>query len=589
MKIKKIEINNWRSIVHEVIEFNNLMIFIGQNNHGKSNILSAIRFFFGEISAHELDYNNKAKELWIEIEFDDLNESEISTFHKYVTSLNTIRVRKSASVDGKDSYNGYTEIPDEEWLKEENISQYQARDLADILPLADFLPQKGRISKEAFKKAQELYIEGNHENLSFNYMLEGTPFLGAKNVAKGIFGELFYIPSIKKATDEFNARGNSVFSKLYSKVISKISENDPAYIDAKAKIIELTKILNKTDETGKKNPKRPKELTILEKSIDQELKSWNTTIDIEITPPNIDDIYKIGANIWIDDGIKTDIERKGHGLQRALIFALVKAWSDVIKDENTSIEENTNRKASESSYFVFEEPELFLHPQAQRELFSSLLELLQNNNQIILCTHSSSFLDLNYYKSICIVKKNSIHEGTKVLQYTKDIFEDLEAKKRFNLCYWFNPERSELFFAKKVILIEGSTDKSVISFLAKKINIFRYDYSIIDCGSKDNIPLYINLLNKFKLKYIAAYDKDHQVYKQSNGIDSANISSKCIEDSLNSKYGESIVFINDIEEEIGMISTKENKNKPFKAMEHIEKDEYIIPISIKEKIERIYK
>ena len=58
MKIKKVEISNWRSIVHETILFDDLMIFIGQNNHGKSNVLSALLFFFGEIGLQDLDFNN---------------------------------------------------------------------------------------------------------------------------------------------------------------------------------------------------------------------------------------------------------------------------------------------------------------------------------------------------------------------------------------------------------------------------------------------------------------------------------------------------------------------------------------------------
>ena len=58
MKISSVEIHNWRSIVHDKIDFNDLMIFIGQNNHGKSNIQNAILFFFGELNVSEQDYNN---------------------------------------------------------------------------------------------------------------------------------------------------------------------------------------------------------------------------------------------------------------------------------------------------------------------------------------------------------------------------------------------------------------------------------------------------------------------------------------------------------------------------------------------------
>ncbi len=597
MKIKKVEISNWRSIVHETILFDDLMIFIGQNNHGKSNVLSALLFFFGEIGLHELDFNSISDELWVEVEFGDINEEEKLTFQKYVTTSNSLKVRKSSKKGEGFLYQGYLEEPNEDWLKEENISNYTTRETAQELPLYNFLPVSGRITKDAFKQAQTDYIQNNRYSVSFEYRLETSNFLGAKNVAKGIFGDLFFIPSIKRASDELSAKGNSVFNQLYSRVISKMSESNPTFIEAKQKITELSKVLNKTTDDGQLNHNRPAELTALESLLDDELKSWEAKIDIQITPPNVDDIFKVGASVWVDDGIKTDIERKGHGLQRALIFALLRAWSKILKQERESqnelnIENETTqpqprRKASKAAYFIFEEPELFLHPQAQKELFSSLVALSKEESQIILCTHSSSFLGLEYHKSICIVKKDSVTEGSKILQCTADLFTDSEDKKRFNLSYWINPDRSELFFAKKVILLEGQTDKSVMPLLAKKMDIFRFDYTLIDCGSKEAIPQYINLLNKFRLKYVVVYDKDHQTGKSTDAITTADRSSKLIEDNIDTTLGKSIVLINDIEEEIGM-TEKVNNNKAYIAISHIESDAFQISDTFKEKIIEIF-
>lgn len=590
MKINKIEIRNWRSIISEDIQFQNLIILIGQNNHGKSNVLSSLLFFFGEIKAQEFDFNGDSNELSVEIEFIDLKESEKVTFQKYVSAENTISVRKTAKKDGNFSYNGFIQEPDESWLKESNISEFLKRDEAEKLPLIKFLPATGRILKADFIKAQAEYIKENLDNIKFNYLLEETNFLGAANVAKGIFGDLFFIPSVKNASDELNPRGNSLFSQLYTRVINRISEHNPEFIAAKDKIIALTKILNKTGEDGELNKDRPIELTSLENLLDEELKGWDTKIDIQISPPNVEDIFKVGANVSLDDGIKTDITRKGHGLQRALIFALIKAWSKVLKLEREEEEkkEGSHRKGSKSTYFIFEEPELFLHPQAQKELFASLVNLSNDESQVVLCTHSSSFLDINFHKSICIVKKESIEVGTKVLQFTNDIFDENEDKKQFNLSYWINPERSELFFAKKVILVEGQTDKTVIPMLAKDLEIFRYDYTIIDCGSKDSIPLYINLLNKFKIKYCVVYDKDHQVGKSEQAIASADKISGIIENVIDESLGETIVLENDIEGELGMVE-KVNRNKAYAAINFITSEGFVLSDIFMNKIKEIFK
>jgi len=527
MVIKNVHIKNWRSIREIELDYEKVMIFIGQNNHGKSNLLSALLFFFGEIKYDELDFNQNSNELFVEVTFSNLDDFDKNQFKKYLTSENEIRVRKTANKSGQFFYNGYIQNPNEDWLKEENVSNYLKRETASQLPLYNLIPADGRITKEIFINAITQYIEQNYNTITFSYELETTNFLGLKNVAKGIFGSLFYIPSVKSASEELNLKGSTLFNQLYSSVIQKMSETNQDYKDAKNKIVTMVKSLNKIDENGNENTARPPELNLFEQRLERELSSWYTKIEVEITPPNFDDIFKVGTSVWVNDGIKTDISRKGHGLQRALIFALIKTWANIIREERentttTQEEDRPIRQTSNSAYFIFEEPELYLHPQAQRELFSSLILLSASDNQILLCTHSSSFIDMNMYKSICIVKKENDTIGTTIFQCKTELFSGADDKKNFNLVYWFNPDRSELFFSKKVVLVEGPTDKTVIPFLAKQLNIFRYDYTLIECGSKDAFVPYIELLNKFNLPYIAVYDKDHQADKKPNGIASAD-------------------------------------------------------------------
>jgi predicted ATP-dependent endonuclease of OLD family len=66
MKIKSLEIGNWRSIKSLQLELRDLTLFIGQNNNGKSNILNALLFFFGEIKHTEHDFNDSETALYVE-------------------------------------------------------------------------------------------------------------------------------------------------------------------------------------------------------------------------------------------------------------------------------------------------------------------------------------------------------------------------------------------------------------------------------------------------------------------------------------------------------------------------------------------
>lgn len=580
MKIENVTISNFRSIIHVNIGFEDLMMFIGQNNHGKSNILYAILFFFGEIKLEDLDFFDGTEELYVEILFKELDENDQVTFKKYLTHDNKILVRKSAYRSGSFQYNGYLNNPIEDFLQEINAKNYKKREIAETLPFYDKLPQSGTIKIDDIIKAQKEYIEENSSELSFNYEMEESNFLGLKSVAQGIFGEVFFIPAVKNINDDLSSNKTSIFTKLYSKVISLITSSDGDIANIKEQVNNQFKKFKKYNENQSINVDRPAELNVFETKLSTNLAEWGVNLEVEVLSPNIDEVFRSSVNIWIHDGIKTDINRKGHGLQRALTFSLIKTLSEQVLEEASL--GGQYRQVSKSSYFIFEEPELYLHPQAQKSLLYSL-ENLSLNSQVVLCTHSSSLIILEKYKSIAIVRKDNETKETNITQYQEEILEEDE-KKNFQLVSWINQDRAELFFAKKVILLEGATEKTVIPYIAKKLGIFKYEYTLIDCGSKNNIPSYVKLLEKFKIPYIAVYDKDHQTRKQQDAIDIADRDSQKIEDLIDT--GESIIFENDIEEELGMSAG--TSSKPFIALQEVSDGSFSIPSVFEGKIRKIY-
>lgn len=583
MKIKSLSIKNWRSIKEMEISTQDLMIIIGQNNHGKSNLLSSILFFFGEIKHQDLDFSQGASELFVEIEFENLDEQDLITFNKYVTNNNTIKVRKTAHLGGSFEYNGWIATCEQDFLQENNAGNYTNRATAESLPFYPYLPKTGKITKQQIIEAQQAYIRDHSDQIQWNYQLEKTNFLGLKSVAKGIFGEVYFLPAIKNASDDFSSKDTSIFGKLLSEVIDEMSQNNSDWNGTKELVSELFSKFNKYI-NGEENSNRPQELINFEDELSAELTSWGANFDIQITPPDIDAIFKANTSVWINDGTRTDIARKGHGLQRAVTIALIQliAKRQLKTFENS---ETTSRATSKSRYFIFEEPELYLHPQAQRALFETFTQLSETGSQVILCTHSSHLINIDKYKSIYIIKKESEHIGSKVIQCDEDLF-DNDDKDNWNLSYWINPDRSELFFADKVILVEGATEKAVISALSKQLGIFKHSYTMIDCGSKGNIPLYLKLLNKFQIKYVAVFDKDNQIGKKQDAIDTANNLSSKILSQINSDFGVAIIFDNDIEEELGYTSGK--SGKPFVALQYIKSQNFQITNSFANKIRKIY-
>lgn len=584
MKIKTLEIKNWRSIKELKVTVQDLMIIIGQNNHGKSNLLSAILFFFGEIKHQDLDFSQGAEELFVDIEFSELDEQDKKTFEKYITQQETIKVRKVAYLGGSFEYKGWIQNCSEDYLKEENAGNYTSRETANSLPFYPYLPPTGRLTKQQIIEAQQKYIQSNIENLTFSYELEKTNFMGLRSVAKGIFGEVYFLPAIKNATDDFASKDTSIFGKLLGEVVESMSQYNEDWQGTKQ---ELAKLFSKFSKyiDGVENTERPKQLSDLENELSRELLSWNACFDIELNIPDVDSVLKSNASVWINDGTRTDITRKGHGLQRAVTIALIQLIAKRQLQSNQD-SETTNRKVSKSRYFIFEEPELYLHPQAQRSLFDSFVELSTSGNQVILCTHSSNLISIDKYKSIYIIKKENEQYGSKVTQCEEDLF-DGNQKNEWNLSYWINPDRGELFFAEKVILVEGQTDKVILPALADKLGVFKHSYTVIDCGSKQNIPLYIKLMNKFKIPYVSVYDKDHQENKSEQAIGAADSATKAILDEINNELGLSVELVNDIEQELGYDCGK--SGKPFQALKYIKSSEFHISESFAEKIRVIYK
>ena len=584
MKIKTLEIKNWRSIKELKVTVQDLMIIIGQNNHGKSNLLSAILFFFGEIKHQDLDFSQGVEELFVDIEFSELDDQDKKTFEKYITQQETIKVRKVAYLGGSFEYKGWIQNCSEDYLKEENAGNYTSRETANSLPFYPYLSPTGRLTKQQIIEAQQKYIQSNIENLTFGYELEKTNFMGLKSVAKGIFGEVYFLPAIKNAADDFASKDASVFSKLLGEVVETMSQYNEDWQVTKQQLAKLFSKFSKYID-GVENIERPKQLSDLENELSRELLSWNACFDIELNIPDIDSVLKSNASVWINDGTRTDIARKGHGLQRAVTIALIQLIAKR-QFQSKQDSETTNRRVSKSRYFIFEEPELYLHPQAQRSLFNSFVELSTSGNQVILCTHSSNLISIDKYKSIYIIKKENEQYGSKVTQCEEDLF-DGNQKNEWNLSYWINPDRGELFFAEKVILVEGQTDKVILPALADKLGVFKHSYTVIDCGSKQNIPLYIKLMNKFKIPYVSVYDKDHQENKSEQAIGAADSATKAILDEINNELGLSVELVNDIEQELGYDCGK--LGKPFQALKYIKSSEFHISESFAEKIRVIYK
>lgn len=284
-----------------------------------------------------------------------------------------------------------------------------------------------------------------------------------------------YIPSVRDPSKLLKINDYSFLNKL----LNKIYEN----ADGKKKE-ELAIILQDATE-------KCKELFVdYEMSLDGITKSIieHNGLKFSMLPTESKNIYK-KLDILLDDGFESELDFKGSGIQSVVIISLFKLYSDLKIGQGL---------------LLIEEPESFLHPQANRHLAKVLSKFCNEENmQILIATHSPTYLQSANVQEIILLNKKEGKTNHKQIEIISD---ETKLKKELN------NSNLELFFADKVILVEGETEKILLPLLAKQVNEnFDFDkknFSIIDVGSKSNLGIFIELLDKFDIPWISLVDND---------------------------------------------------------------------------------
>ncbi len=234
------------------------------------------------------------------------------------------------------------------------------------------------------------------------------------------------------------------------------------------------------------------------------------------TPLNYFKSINILANdTSINDNYDIAIEELGDGNKNLILFALIRSYAKNFKKEAQGI-------------LAIEEPEIYLHPQARRHLYSVFKEIVKDSNiQIIITTHSASFINTEEFYQIGLVSKCS-SQGTKVKIVKKEDLVDFcqntsvpkDRTSAGNISEFYsttsNYRLNEAFFSKFLILVEGETEEMAIPTHLEKAGV-RCDYSgisIIGVGGKNQIPKYWRLFKSFGLPLLIVFDNDNSPEKK---------------------------------------------------------------------------
>jgi predicted ATP-dependent endonuclease of OLD family len=159
---------------------------------------------------------------------------------------------------------------------------------------------------------------------------------------------------------------------------------------------------------------------------------------------------------------------------------------------------------AEGVVFAIEEPELFLAPQGHRYLYRVVHRLAARGNQVFFTTHSPGLLNVAALDEVNLVRRDEL--GVTAIERLRAI----DVDDTFRALCEFDAERAELFFSRAAILVEGMTEKMTLPFVFHALghDADREQISIVECGGKSNLPLFVEICRRARVPCVVVHDSD---------------------------------------------------------------------------------
>lgn len=554
MKIKKINIQRFRSIYDQTIECDDQTILIGANGAGKSTVLRALNAFFEvNFKPKKEDYfaHEQKDPIKFTVTFHHFSEDEENVFKSRIHN-SEMTVQRSFGGDKHETgtYHGLIRgaLAFQAVREAKNATQKKLEYNKLINDHGYQLPPY--VNADVTDTALAEWEEAN-PNECIQIKDDGQ-FLGFKNVGAGKLHNatnFILVEAVRDASQDASDQKTSAVGQLMDLIVRSAMQQNAkikAYQDeVNKKYAELT------------HPANFPELETLEIALSGSLQTyyqdmqvrlkWQESEGVVMPPPKADMKFK-------EEKFEFPVDRAGNGVQRAFIISLLHqllvaksnktTMSDVDKEAAIFTEDSANDNPTDSSkletlkklpsiILAIEEPELYQHPTKQWH-FSQVLKKLSTAGlldvfgdvQVIICTHSPNFVSLSDFHNARIVLKEkfdesevkhttvksaSIREIAEMLEYAteapKGTYTEESTRSRLHI---FGTELSEGFFADGVILVEGISDKAILNITAEIMGLDfpKNNIAVLCTGGKQNMDRPWMIFSQLGIPVYLLWDAD---------------------------------------------------------------------------------
>jgi predicted ATP-dependent endonuclease of OLD family len=165
-----------------------------------------------------------------------------------------------------------------------------------------------------------------------------------------------------------------------------------------------------------------------------------------------------------------------------------------------------------ANVLIIEEPELHVHPGAERKLFEILQDVVDRGTQVIVATHSDVFVNESEASNIVRVERDG-HTQMRTLS------EENTGKELAELGY----NKSGLLQSEAVVFVEGRSDKRILKKFAKNsgVDLNSEGIAVVELEGIKNMladaKSLVKLLYSFDIPYLFLRDKHDKPREAAQG------------------------------------------------------------------------